>query len=496
MKRKLIRIAAALSVALSTVMAVPAQVLAEEPGYDEDPKYWENKCVSRSEYKDEQEKKACDAYKAYLSSQKSDLNKRLKEIESQKNEIAKNLASYSKQREELQADIDTLQVQIDSKQKEINNKQAEIDAKQVEIDAKQAEIDAKQIEIDQTQAEIDELKGKLGQRMRNAQLTMRTNKYFDIIMGASSFEELLRILNGLNSIAQYDQNMMSDLKDLKELLDTQKAQMEAIMQLMEQAKAEMETAKAELEEQKKEIEKEQDELVIKKKQVEVIEQAYEEKYEEIEAEGNKYAANISALNRMITDIANTGVLDKVVSTSGWTVPVPGARRSAGTWRYSSGATHLGYDFAISAGSPIYAAANGIILNSVNGCPTYGGLGTKCGHQYGGTSGGGNQIYQLATVNDKLYGLRYLHMMLNSPIAAGTVVKAGQQIGKVGSSGNSSGPHCHVEIIYLGSASNFSYYAQHWNGDLSFGAGWKGSDRKCDSGYGAPCRIRPESVFGS
>lgn len=88
------------------------------------------------------------------------------------------------------------------------------------------------------------------------------------------------------------------------------------------------------------------------------------------------------------------------------------------------------------------------------------------------------------------------MMLNTPIAIGTVVTSGTVIGRVGSSGNSSGPHCHVEVFYLGDASNFNAFKSSWNGDLAFGAGWAGSDRKCDSGTGAPCRLRPESLFGS
>ena len=81
------------------------------------------------------------------------------------------------------------------------------------------------------------------------------------------------------------------------------------------------------------------------------------------------------------------------------------------------------------------------------------------------------------------------------VSNGQRVTKGQTIGREGSTGYSTGPHCHVEIMYLGDGSDFSYYAQHWNGDFSFGCGWVGWDRKCDAGYGAPCRIRPETVFG-
>ncbi len=202
---------------------------------------------------------------------------------------------------------------------------------------------------------------------------------------------------------------------------------------------------------------------------------------------------------MITGTIGTNgsyVFDGTTS-EGWTPPVEGAIRSAGTWNYSGGGKHLGYDFAISEGSEIRAVANGIVLVSADGC-AYGGLGSTCAGT-GGSTSGGNQVYLLVTVQDKLYAVKYLHMKLGSPIKQGTQVKAGDHIGLVGSTGNSSGAHCHVEIFYLGDASNFEDYLNSWNGDLAFGCGWAGSydgyGRRCDAGYEAPCRIRPETVFG-
>ena len=177
--------------------------------------------------------------------------------------------------------------------------------------------------------------------------------------------------------------------------------------------------------------------------------------------------------------------------------MPGAYRSAGTWNYSGGGKHLGYDFAASQGTNIYAVANGVVVNSADGC-AYGGLGSTC-HGSGGSSGGGNQVYLVVAVGDTLYAVKYLHMQNGSPIATGTKVTGGDYIGRVGSTGNSSGPHCHIEIFKIGAASDFASYVKNWNGDLTFGCGWAGSydgyGRRCEAGYGIPCRIRPESVFG-
>ena len=88
-----------------------------------------------------------------------------------------------------------------------------------------------------------------------------------------------------------------------------------------------------------------------------------------------------------------------------------------------GTMHWGIDLAAPLGTPIYAAADGVVLRA------------------GPASGYGNAIYiQDADGNVEIYGhMRYYN------VAAGDVVSAGEQIAKVGSQGQSTGPHLHFEI---------------------------------------------------
>ncbi len=66
---------------------------------------------------------------------------------------------------------------------------------------------------------------------------------------------------------------------------------------------------------------------------------------------------------------------------------------------------------------------------------------------------------------------------------------------MGSSGNSSGSHLHIEVYKLGNDS-INDFINDWDGDLSFGCGWGTSalNRLC-SNSGAPCRMRPEDALG-
>jgi hypothetical protein len=88
-----------------------------------------------------------------------------------------------------------------------------------------------------------------------------------------------------------------------------------------------------------------------------------------------------------------------------------------------GTMHWGLDLAAPLGTPIYAAADGVVLRA------------------GPASGYGNAVYiQDADGNVQIYGhMRYYN------VQAGDVVSAGDQIAKVGNQGQSTGPHLHFEI---------------------------------------------------
>ena len=86
---------------------------------------------------------------------------------------------------------------------------------------------------------------------------------------------------------------------------------------------------------------------------------------------------------------------------------------------------------------IIASKDGTVYKSNNGCPTTGYYGSSCGGQYGN--------YVILAHNDGNYTI-YAHMANNSiTVGNGDKVKQGQIIGKMGSSGSSTGTHLHFQI---------------------------------------------------
>jgi murein DD-endopeptidase MepM/ murein hydrolase activator NlpD len=103
---------------------------------------------------------------------------------------------------------------------------------------------------------------------------------------------------------------------------------------------------------------------------------------------------------------------------------------------------------------------------------------------------------MVSVNNKSYAIVYLHLLKGSTIPIGSIVDGGDVVAKLASSGSSTGPHTHVEVIYLGT-NNVGYYANSWKGDLTFGAasGTTGLKYRCDyNGRKPPCRENPQTIF--
>ena len=110
-------------------------------------------------------------------------------------------------------------------------------------------------------------------------------------------------------------------------------------------------------------------------------------------------------------------------------PVPGYRYCS-RW-YGSG--HKGVDICAAAGTPIYASAGGTV--------------TKAGYNKAGAGTGYG--YSVIISHSGGYTTVYAHC-LSLVVHSGQTVRQGQLIGYVGSTGRSSGNHCHFEIRRNGS----------------------------------------------
>ena len=130
-----------------------------------------------------------------------------------------------------------------------------------------------------------------------------------------------------------------------------------------------------------------------------------------------------------TKKASTGGAKYITGSGRFLWPVPNYKYCS-RW-YSSG--HKGVDICAAAGTPIYATASGTV--------------TKAGYERAGAGRGYG--YSVIISHGSGYTSVYAHC-LSLTVHAGQSVKQGQLIGYVGSTGRSSGNHCHFEIRLNGS----------------------------------------------
>jgi len=96
--------------------------------------------------------------------------------------------------------------------------------------------------------------------------------------------------------------------------------------------------------------------------------------------------------------------------------------------YKTPKMHTGLDFAASIGTPIYATGNGVV--------------SEASYDPGGY---GNHV-----IIDHGYGYETLYgHMVKMKVRNGEHVMRGEVIGWIGSTGKSTGPHCHYEVIKNG-----------------------------------------------
>lgn len=89
--------------------------------------------------------------------------------------------------------------------------------------------------------------------------------------------------------------------------------------------------------------------------------------------------------------------------------------------------HTGVDYAAPTGTEVVACKGGKVLEA------------KDGVSFGGS-------YGLAVIIDHGQGMKAVYAHLSKiNVKAGDKVKAGQKIGEIGSTGNSTGPHLHLEV---------------------------------------------------
>jgi murein DD-endopeptidase MepM/ murein hydrolase activator NlpD len=271
-------------------------------------------------------------------------------------ELNKQIKNYQQEIADTQSKSNTLKNEISIYNIQINSIQLEIDAKETQIENKNLQIKQLQQLIDQKTQEILDNKTVL------SQLIVELNEYDDqyALKSTIGSDNLSSFLDQI----QYTRNLQGQIYQLVQKIKTLKIQLTAQQQNLQ-------TQVTQLTELKKELEINQNSLAEVRNQKELLlkqTQGLEKNYQKLLASTKKDADNlqkeINDLDAQIRAKLGKKTIGTGKGTLAW--PLDGIL----TQKYgNTGFTALGYDFhngidiAAPAGRSIYAAADGVVLDT-------------------------------------------------------------------------------------------------------------------------------------
>ena len=329
----------------------------------------------------------------------------------------------------IQDQISVLSGQIASVQNSIGQKEQEISAKETEIAEKETEIEEKELEI---QDQWSDFKKHMA-----AMQELRDGGSVAMLSAVNDLYELLTFNEVMQDISIKDTEILDNMKNAKEALESDKLTLES-------QRSELQSKKADLDAQNSQMRAKQNELnsSVAAAQMSAAEaqQAQKDAQAAIESDEMNYEAVKKQIQKLIAAAAAS---KPTLSFTGFICPLKSYSRISSEygWRKNPvtgvNKLHAGTDFAAPGGTPIYAAASGYVQVA------------------GWSSGGyGNYviIYHGKMSDGNTYSTLYGHMK-SVATSAGKYVKQGELIGYVGSTGNSTGNHLHLEVWKGGSKAN-------------------------------------------
>jgi len=382
----------------------------------------------------------------------SDLKEEKKQVETKKNQLNSSISNKSNA---ITANQEKQQQILD----QIQALNAEIDKTNSNIKKVQADIRATNEEIKKLEASIEELLHKIEERDLLLQERARAIQaggsvsYLDVLLGSNSFVDFIDRFSAVNALLEADRQIIQDQKDDKQKLEEQKQSVEEKRKNLEGKKAELERLKASLDSQKTEknklvdqLEKEQEKLksekvLLEKEYSEALEVS-QELQDQIIAEQNRLAEiarqqeakRKAAAAAAAAAAANNGggssggTVHAPQSNGTWIKPTNGRLTSPYGWRNLGAGPefHYGVDLANATGTPIWAAADGVVSYAAP------------------LSSYGNVVIVTHSIDGQIYTTVYAHLSAFN-VSVGQEVTQGQQIAAMGSTGRSTGPHLHFEV---------------------------------------------------
>lgn len=353
-------------------------------------------------------------------------------------------SSYGVSTDDKQNELKQVNEKKENAQKEEQDVMERIKTKAKELQDAEAALSQQKSKIDDTHSRIEQKRDEVKEKRKQLEVRLRaiykkgSAGFVEVILNSKNVSELISNITFMQRIYKGDKDAITSVKKEEAELTAMEEQLKSEEKVLSAKKDEVQTAKASLE-------KDRDAIKAQIEQFETESNAIgaEIAKAQAEAEARRAAAEAAANAGANSESSgssggSTGGISGgsdsgyVVGTGvlGW--PTRGPITSEFGYRPMFGDFHTGIDISVPSNTPICAADSGVVI-SVAWAPL----------------GYGNYV-----VVDHGGGIATLYAHNNSiAVSVGQSVSKGQVIAYSGSTGWSTGPHCHFEVRINGSAVN-------------------------------------------
>lgn len=379
-----------------------------------------------------------------IKSKLADLRAKQAEIQKQSDELEKSIAENKDQTKTLVSQKAEIDQEMEMSRQKIENLNEQIQQLNLLIAEKQTELEA-------SVAKEEALQKQYKARLRSMEETGSVS-YWSILFRASSFSDLLDRVDMIREIAESDQLMLKQLS--------------AATQAVETERADLEQQKLDLQQTEDDLAVEQAELETKRAKADTLITQMQAEYASLSDEFLAAEADEAAVREQIkkaeTDYFNALAKEQAAAAAAAAAANKTSNSNNSSSSSSGGASSGGFAFPLAYSTGV-TCAYGPRVHPINGNKSFhygvdlaAGMNTeiyatKSGTVTGATYGEANGYYVTINHGDG-YSSIYAHMT-NYVVSVGDSVKQGQLIGYVGTTGWSTGPHLHFEILYNGSNVN-------------------------------------------
>lgn len=361
----------------------------------------------------------------------ADTKEELNSINRKKEDVEDKINDAKNEKQEVEGELGKLEKQVQQAQKELASAESQLATANKNLESAKEEFHQAQLEMEEQNELLNE---RLRVMYKNGSLG-----YLEVLLSADSFSDFVTRFDTIQTIMEYDFNLLNSLEEKRDEMQVKKEKIQAKQQKMVTLKNQLEAKNQEVkalkastqdyankldsdlstyEQQYKQLERDAQEVtkIIQQAQQKAQQKAQQEPQQKSQQKSNNSTNNSTNTNRGS-------------SSSALSWPVPGHTRISSPygWRvhpiFGSRKFHTGIDIPAPTGTPAIAAGSGTI--------TYAGYMGGYGNVVIVDLGGG--ISTLQAHNSSLL------------VSVGQKVSKGQTIAKVGSTGNSTGPHSHFEV---------------------------------------------------